>query len=218
MSLKDIQGLKFPDEYFIKFFFKKSLHTLKNKNFLELVCSNACNLSLPYEYDNNIIGVDYSEEFIFFAKHNFRNKNRKDNFNFICSDMREFAKDYRAKIDVLIMANSIYYISKKDFIELLRNIKKNLNDNIPFFIRFRGLGDYRYGKGEEIENDAVIMLNEATGEDGLYCKFYSEEEMIEILKNELNLHSYDVMKIIYDNIQNNVLVRNEDIVIWGNIN
>jgi cyclopropane fatty-acyl-phospholipid synthase-like methyltransferase len=218
MSLKEIKGLKFPDEYFIKFFFKKALHKFQNKNFFDLGCSNGCNISLAYEYDNNVIGVDYNKELISFANDNFKLIRNNNSFNFVYEDMRHFIKDYKEKIDVLIMANSIYYISKEDFIDLLKNIKKNLNKNIPFFIRFRTVNDYRYGKGETVAPDAIIISNGITGEDGSYCKFYTEEEMLEILKKELNLNNYETMKITYENIQNNTLVKNEDIVIWGNIN
>ena len=62
------------------------------------------------------------------------------------------------------------------------------------------------------------MYNEITGEDGVFCKFYEEDEMIEILKTNLKLRNFQSMKIEYENIQNNTKVNNSDIVIWGTIN
>lgn len=47
-----------------------------------------------------------------------------------------------------------------------------------------------------------------------FCKFYEEDEMIELLQKELNLRDFQSMKIDYENIQNSVKVNNSDIVIW----
>ncbi|WP_228255621.1 class I SAM-dependent methyltransferase [Aliarcobacter butzleri] len=126
MSIQNIQGLKFPDEYFIKFFFKYKLHTQKNLTYLELGCSNGCNLNLPYQYNNNVIGVDFNSELIKFAKENFINLKQEEEYEFYNDDMRKFCnnnKDINA--DVLVLPNSIYYIPKNDFIKLLKDIKVN---------------------------------------------------------------------------------------------
>lgn len=45
MRLSDIDGLKFPDEYVIKFFFKEGLHKNSAK-VLELGCANGNNARL----------------------------------------------------------------------------------------------------------------------------------------------------------------------------
>ena len=71
---------------------------------------------------------------------------------------------------------------------------------------------------EYIDENAYIMENKVTGEDGIFCKFYEEDEMIELLQKELNLRDFQSMKIDYENIQNSVKVNNSDIVIWGKIN
>lgn len=218
MELKNVKGLKFPDEYFIKFFFKNGLHRYTNKTFLELGCSNGCNLSLPYLYGNHVIGVDFNQELIDFAQFNFKSLNQDNNFSFTCEDMRTFVKNKNHSVDVLVLANSVYYIPKNDFIQILKDIKKTLKKDIPLFIRFRALEDYRYGKGEEVDKDAFIINNGITGEDGAFCKFYSKEEMIALLEKEINLKDYEVMNIAYENIQNKQLVTNKEIVIWGKIN
>ncbi len=48
--LKEIKGLKFPDEYFIKFFFKNKLNQNNNIKVLEFGCGNGNNLALCLEY------------------------------------------------------------------------------------------------------------------------------------------------------------------------
>lgn len=220
MDIKNIKGLKYPDEYFIKFFFKYQFHTQENIKFFEIGCSNGCNLMLPYSYDSDIFGVDLNPTLIEYANENFKNMNNKK-YNFCNEDMRDFCKNNSdLKSNVLILANSIYYISKNDFIEMLRNIKKNnlIQRNATIFIRFRTPHDFRNKKGEFQDENAYIMHNGITGEDGIFCKFYEEEEILTILKNELALRDFQSMKIEYENIQNEVKVNNSDIVIWGTIN
>lgn len=218
MNIRDIKGLKYPDEYFIKFFFKKGLHLDDKANtFIELGCANGCNLSLAYQFGNHVIGVDYDKASIENAHDNFSSLIQENNFSFYCDDMREFVKNNQLSVDVLSLANSIYYIPKNDFVNLLRNIKGWLSSDTSLFIRFRGLDDFRYGKGKLVDENSFIIENGVTGEDGAYCCFYSEEDMLALLMDELNLRNYDVMNARYDNIQNGVTVSNHDIIIWGSV-
>ena len=50
INIKEIKGLKYPDEYFIKFFFKNRLQEKKDLTYLEFGCGNGSNLMLPYSY------------------------------------------------------------------------------------------------------------------------------------------------------------------------
>jgi tRNA1(Val) A37 N6-methylase TrmN6 len=221
MNIQVMKGLKYPDEYFIKFFFKYNLHTKNNLTFLELGCSNGCNLTLPYQYENDVIGVDLNEQLISFANENFTHFNQNNNYKFYSEDMRIFCNSSKnIEADVLVLPNSIYYIPQNDFIEVLQNIKKNnlIKSNIPFFIRFREVDDFRNHKGHKIDENSYIMENHVTGEDGVFCKFYDTNELIQILERELNLRDFQSMHIRYDNIQNNTKVNNSDVVIWGMIN
>jgi len=221
MNLTKIKGLKYPDEYFIKFFFKFGLHAKQDLTYLEVGCSNGCNLMLPYQYNNDVIGVDLNENLIEYANENFALMNSKQPYKFYKNDMRTFcAKNSNINADVLVLANSIYYIPKQDFKTVLKDIKQNslIRHNIPLFIRFRDIDDFRNDKGEVVEENSLIMQNGTTGEDGVFCAFYTMEEMVTLLKNELNLHDFETMHIRYDNIQNNTKVNNSDIVIWGLIN
>jgi len=221
MNIKNIKGLKYPDEYFIKFFFKKGLHKIDKKKYLELGCSNGCNLMLPYQYNNSVLGVDMDQQSIFYANENFKILNQNTKFQFFNTDMRKFCKEQKnLYADVLILANSIYYIPEDDFINMLKNIIENklIKENVPFFIRFREIDDFRNNKGVIIGKNSIIMKNEVTAEDGLFCKFYEKNEMINILSEQLNIRNFEMMDIRYDNIQNGIKVNNHDVVIWGEIN
>lgn len=221
MDIKNIKGLKYPDEYFIKFFFKYQFHTKQDLKFLELGCSNGCNLMLPFEFNNNVVGVDLNDSLINYANENFNNSKNKNNFDFFSLDMREFCTSSSdIKADVLVLANSIYYIPKADFVKLLQNIKQNnlIKKNIPFFIRFREVDDFRNAKGELVGENSIIIKNFITGEDGVFCKFYDTLEMVDVLQKELDLREFQTMHLKYDNIQNDVKVRSSEVVIWGTIN
>lgn len=221
MNIKDIKGLKYPDEYFIRFFFKNSLQSKNNLTFFELGCSNGCNLSLPYQYNNKVIGVDFNEQLVSFANENFKKLDQINQYNFCHRDMRSFCKESKdINSDILILASSIYYIPKNDFISLLRDIKNNniIKANTLLYIRFREINDFRNHKGQKIEENGYILENNITGEDGAFCKFYSASEMIDILRKELNLRDYEVLNNIYENIQNNTTVYNSDVIVWGTIN
>lgn len=221
MNIKDIKGLKYPDEYFIKFFFKFGLQTKSDLKLLELGCSNGCNLSLPFEYNHSVVGVDLDATLIEYANENFTSLKKNTSFNFYAKDMREFcANSSKIQADVLLLISSIYYIPKEDFIKLLKNIKnkKLIKKNIPFFIRFRELDDFRYAKGSKVDTNSYILQNGVTGEDGVFCRFYETQEMIEILQKELDLKDFQTMHLQYDNIQNGVKVKSSEVVIWGYIN
>lgn len=220
MNIRNIKGLKYPDEYFIKFFFKYQFHTKENIKFFEIGSSNGCNLMLPNSFGLDVIGVDLDSNLIQYANENFELSNEKQ-YKFYNEDMRIFCSNTKEiNSDVLVLANSIYYIPENDFILMLRNIKQNLliKEDSTLFIRFRSPNDYRNKKGKYIDENAYIMENKVTGEDGIFCKFYEEDEMIELLEKELNLRDFQSMKIDYENIQNSVKVNNSDIVIWGKIN
>src|SRR5574344_1305973 len=211
MSIQNIQGLKFPDEYFIKFFFKYKLHTQKNLTYLELGYFNGCNINLTYQYNNNVIGVDFNSELIKFAKENFINLKQQEKYQFYNNDMRKFCNNNKnINADVLVLPNSIYYIPKNDFIKLLKDIKINnlIKKEIPFFIRFREIDDFRNHKGTKIEENSYILENGITGEDGAFCKFYTNQEIIDLLEKEFNLRDFQTMSIKYENIQHGVKVNN----------
>jgi hypothetical protein len=221
MPTRHIKGLIYPDDYFIKFFFKHQLHNKKGLTFLELGCSNGCNLMLPYQFLNNVVGVDMNDVLIDYANSNFYLLNQVNNYKFFNADMRVFCTNKKnIKADVLILANSVYYIPKNDFITLLKDIRKNnlIKTNALFFLRFRELDHFSNKKGKRVGENSYILENGITGEDGVFCKFYDTFEMIDILKVHLNLKNFQVMKIKYENMQKNIKVNNSDVVIWGVIN
>jgi hypothetical protein len=224
MQIRDIKGLKYPDDYFIKFFFKNGLHTRANLKYLEFGCGNGSNLMLPYQYDNEAIGVDYDAELISYAKDNFKLLDSSVDSDFYSSDMREFVVEHKSiEADILSLPNIINYISKSDFREFLENCRENnlYKEGGTFFIRFRTPKDFRFGVGKRVDSSSyrIDENSEITGEAGALNCFYRESEMIEILKKYLYLTEYEIFNIEFENIApNGDVIFNSDIVIWGKIN
>ena len=208
VNLREIKGLKYPDSYFIRFFFKNGLQNRKLR-YLEFGCGNGNNLMLPFSYGNEVIGVDINEERIKEAKFNIKGE-------FFCEDMREFVKNREFKVDVVSLPNIINYICKKDFEEFLKNLKKFYEKGL-LFIRFRSYRDFRYGRGEDLGRGCYKTLDDLTSEKGAINCFYSEVEMVDLLRKYLNLKNYYLFHIDFENLAKDKIILNSDIVIWGEI-
>ncbi len=225
MHIRKIKGLKYPDEYFIRFFFKNRLHEKRHLRYLEFGCGNGNNLMLPYEYaDNEVIGIDYNATLIEDAKHNFKSiKNNGSSYKFYIEDMRIFAKNYQdIYCDILSLSNIINYIPKVDFIKFLQNCKSNklYKEKAKLFIRFRTPRDFRFGLGKRIDKQTYIIdvHNDITGEQGAMNCFYTGNEMIDILRKYLIIKDIKLFNIDFENLaKNDDIILNSDIVIWGTI-
>jgi len=222
--IKEIKGLKYPDEYFIKFFFKNKLHEKENLKYLEFGCGNGSNLMLPYEYgeENSLVGIDYNKTLIEYANHNFGINKNKSHYKFYSEDMRVFAKNnINIKADVFMLPSIIYYINQNDFISFLNDIVQNSNikNNIPFYIRIRTPKDFRFGLGQKTDSKTYLLPKDVvTGEGNASITFYTELEIIDILKQYLNIRDYSIFHLDNQNEHNGEIILNSDIVIWGTIN
>jgi len=220
MTIKAIRGLKYPDDYITKFFFKENLHTKKG-SVLEFGCANGNNISLFYQYDYDVIGVDFSQKSIDDANYNLEHiYDSQGSSLFVCDDMLSFAKKNKnLEVDIFLIPNVISYIKKADFIEFLKVSKENslFKKDAKFFLRTRTKKDYRYGLGEEVEESTFLMTDNITGEEGALCTCYDEYELIELLKKYLNLKNIVISHLDNQNLQNGRVLLNSDIAIWGNI-
>lgn len=223
MYLRDLKGLKFPDLAVIKFFFKQGLHQKSNQKVLEFACSNGNNLSLFANYDYECIGVDLNQENISNANYNFKEVIQCKNYQFFHDDILEFPlKNPNIKADIFMIPNVINYLLKEDFLKLLKISKENsmYKENALFFLRTRSIKDYRYGYGEKIAHNCFKITNDnTTGELGCINTLYQEYELVEILKEYLNLYDFKVLTYENTNImgEDERLVNDSDIVIYGKI-
>lgn len=224
MDLGTIKGLKYPDDYFIKFFFKMSFHKKKNLKFIEFGSSNGNNLTLPYQYGHHVTGIDIDKKSIDDAFFNFQTiyNNNQSSFNFYLLDMLEFAQTNNGlKADVFMLPNIVNYISREDFYLFLKFMKENgnLKQNASIFIRCRTPKDFRFGLGIQKGYNAYKFeeSNNITGEAGCLNTFYNELDITDTLREHLNLRDFTILQCDFQNIQNNTIVSNSDLILWGTI-
>ena len=217
-----IKGLKYPDEAVIKYFFKQVLPDKKPANVLELGCANGNNLDLFYQFDWCVTGLDFSEVSIKNAQHNFSFYNKDNAYDFIHCDLGEGIPELNKTFDVILFPNILYYLDKDAMRKCLRQAYGYANENCKIFIRMRSPDDYRFGKGNEIDESSYQLDFEETGEKGCINIFYTKNRLEAILEEELNLSQLESQNLIYldaimGNIQNGKYINNNDYVVWGEI-
>lgn len=200
MLIKRLKGLKYPDDYIIRFFFKEGLDERKG-TVIELGCGNGNNLSLFYQYGWDVTGVDASEDAVKKANDNFTmiqgSYMLKNKFKFYKEDMVKFVKRYQGKpFDVVLLPNSIYYIDCKNIESLFKGIKD------------------RYGRGRPHEDKSFILDIGETDEKGLLMTFLEEADILNILEKNYTLADKKIFNAEYDNIQNNHMIHNSDVIFW----
>ncbi|QOR01981.1 class I SAM-dependent methyltransferase [Campylobacter sp. 2014D-0216] len=209
----------------VRWFFKNKLDTLKNAKVLEFASHNGNNLSLFANYDYECIGVELGKQNHENAIYNFKEIMRYQKASFFNENMLDFAKKHQdINADVFLIPNVINYITKDEFKALLQNSKHNnlyrVNKSgyAHFFLRARSVKDHRYGLGEKLENGSFILSgDEFSGEKNCLCTAYQEHELVEILKENLNLYDFEVITSENINIKNKVYIKDSDIIIYGKI-
>lgn len=224
MLVSEWEGLKFPDEFVIRFFFKNKLDLQQGK-VLELGCSSGHNLSLFYQYGWDVTGVDIEKNAIKMAENNFERSRKSyglsNPYRFHAQDMVKFVDAYPGtKFDVLLLANSIYYLNYPEILELMAQIKKKnvIAKGSLIFVRVRSTRDYRYGKGEAIGPKSFRLTIQETGEFGCIQTFLSQEDIAGILGENFEFEYQYFFSCEEKNLENGVIISpNSDIIVWGKI-
>jgi SAM-dependent methyltransferase len=222
--IKEIKGLKYPDDYIIRFLFKEKLHE-KTGKMLELGCGNGNNLMPFFQYGWDVSGVDTCKDAILNADENFflcQTSCKLTNiFNFYTQNMVDFINEFNEEpFDVLLLPNSICYLDYPQIIRLffLAKKKKIVQPGSYIFIRTRTPSDCRYGMGERIGDKTFKLKTHETGEYDLINTFLNESELISILELHFEFEFKKIFHVQFDNIQMDYLTTNHDIVFWGKIN
>jgi SAM-dependent methyltransferase len=220
MRFPEISGLIFPDAYVQRFFFKTGCNR-RTGSVLELGCGNGNNLMLFYHYGWNVVGVDQSQAALEDARSNFKAEDMHDaTYRFIHRDLAmglgEVAQE---KFDVIVVANMLYYLLPDVARSLMKELKSRVTDGALVFLRNRSLKDFRYGRGQPVVRNTFRLALEETGEKGLINAFYSEYELVDMLRESLDVdcETLQVLSVEYQNLQQGVVVSNSDIVIWGRV-
>jgi SAM-dependent methyltransferase len=210
-ALPDIRGLKYPDEFIARHFFKRGLHQ-KTGRVVELGGGTGNNLSLYAAYGWDLTNVDYSAAALADCRWNLG-----EAVTLIEADLSKGLPDLGATpIDVLLIPNLLCYLTSAQASAVLTAARSRLAPGAEMFVRTRLIDDYRYGKGVEEEPNGWRMTTTETGEAGLFNLFYTEDGLVRRLVDELGLIDPTALKVSFDNIQNGVLVSpNSDLVVWG---
>lgn len=225
MLVKKLRGFKYPDVELVRWFFKNEIYKVKKKKVLEFGTHNGNNLSLFANYGFKCLGVDLAKQNIQNARHNFSKVWRYERAKFFVEDMRDFAaRTEGVKAGVFLLPNVINYIVKDDLKALLLNARKNKlyawggEKFSHFFCRARSVKDHRYGLGRRLENGSFeLSLDEFSGEKNLLCTAYEEWELVELLREGLNLFDFELITSENINVKNQVFIKDADIIIYGKI-
>lgn len=210
-ALPDIRGLKYPDEFIARHFFKRGLHQ-RTGRVVELGGGTGNNLSLYAAYGWDLTNVDYSAAALADCRWNLG-----EAVTLIEADLSKGLPDLGATpIDVLLIPNLLCYLTSAQASAVLTAARTRLAPGAEVFVRTRLIDDYRCGKGVEEEPNGWRMTTAETGEAGLFNLFYTEQGLVRRLVDELGLIDPTALKVSFDNIQNGVLVSpNSDLVVWG---
>lgn len=217
MRVRDIEGLKFPDVAVTRFFFKEKLHDHPGR-VLELGCGNGNNLSLFREYGWSTFGIDYSASLIDAARRNFARMEPDSPFDFQVADLSRGLPDVDGVFDAVIIPQSIYYVPRAAALRALDGVNRLLVPGGIIFISIRGVDDYRYGRGREVESNGFLLDTPETGEAGLLNVFYHEHEVVSMLHRHIGVDpaALRIIYMSYDSLMGDVIVRaDRHIVFWG---
>jgi SAM-dependent methyltransferase len=218
MSSKDFRGLRFPDDYIIKFFFKTNCHQ-KSGNVLELGCGNGNNLRLFYDFGWDVCGIDKNRNALEDAYFNFKTgPHSSANREFREQDLsRGIGIAVKGKFDVILLPSVLNYLERKHVESLMEELKFLLAPETLIFCRTRTMKDYRYGRGSKIGRNAFQLSIEETSEYNLVNVFYDDYEIVDLFRHHLSfdISTMTLLHIDFQNLQGDVVVSNSDLIIWG---
>jgi SAM-dependent methyltransferase len=209
-ELRDIKGLKFPDEFVVRHFFKRGLAERPGK-VLELGSGTGNNLSLYAAYGWRLTGVDYDAAALADARWNLGQA-----AELIEADLSKGLPALTGPFDALIIPNLLCYLTRDQAAAALSGLRAHLAPGCEVFLRTRLVDDYRYGRGETVEPDGFRLATPETGEAGLFNRFYSQAGLVALIDETLALQDRVELQVRFDNIQAGRLVpSNSDLVVWG---
>ena len=145
---------------------------------------------------------------------------RKSAYRFVQHDLSQgLPENLEGLFDCVLFPSSLYYIPRSSAIRVLRDARKLARPGAAFYLRMRTLRDYRFGRGEPVETNGFRLTTEVTGERGVLNVFYDEYELVDMLRDHLGAEADQMrfLQVDYQNVQNDVVVSNADVIIWGRL-
>ena len=209
-DLREIRGLKYPDAFVTRWFFKQGLDRRPGR-MVELGSGTGNNLALPLAYGWAVTGVDLSTEALADARFNLG-----DGPTLIEADLsRGLPSLSGAPFDAVMIPNLLCYLRSSEAKAALTTLAAQLAPDADVFLSTRLTDDYRSGQGEEIEPRTWRLATRTTGEAGLINRFYDAEELLALLDHTLGLGDVTALRARFDNLQSGEVVANSDLIVWG---
>ncbi len=209
-ALREIRGLKYPDEFVVRHFFKRGLGE-RTGRVLELGSGTGNNLSLYLTWGWACVGIDYDDQALADARFNLG-----EGPDLIQADLSKGLPDLQGTFDALIIPNLLCYLTASQAETLLTDLKPHLAAGCDVFVRTRLVDDYRYGRGTREEPDGFRLATPETGEAGLFNLFYTPAGLVNLLSRTLTLTDLTELAVRFDNVQAGHRVPgNSDLVVWG---
>jgi SAM-dependent methyltransferase len=216
MNISKLRGMRYPDEYLVRMFYKENLNQ-NTGQVLELGCGSCNNLLHFAAYGWSVTGLDYDANSI--AEGRFNLMQSEMSGHLIEHDLNKGLPHLESMFDVLLCPSTLYYINREAAWNVLSSTKAVLNAGALVYLRMRLPDDHRSGRGTPEGTGAWRLDIDYTGEFGALNVFWNQEELEELLEETLGMNSDRLTKlrITYENIQNGQLIRNSDIVLWGHL-
>jgi ubiquinone/menaquinone biosynthesis C-methylase UbiE len=191
---------QYPNESVVRFMFANfptDLEQRKQLKILDVGCGGGRHVKLFAEQGFAAYGTDLSGEGIrqtkiMFAKHNLTAE-------LMQCDMTKLPYDNNF-FDGAISFGVFYYSDSKKVKKAISELYRTLKDGGRALINMRTTNDYRFGKGEQMEENTFILTISETNEEGMPVHFLTEEAVYEYFSqfSRINLERYEYT---YDNLK-----------------
>lgn len=217
MTIASLRGMRYPDTYVVRMFHKLGLDQTPGR-VLELGCSSANNLMHFCAFGWEAVGLDCDAAALADGRHNLGQTGGRGHL--IDHDLNTgLPDDLAGPFHALLIPSTLYYITRPAVWDCLRAVRPRLAARAAVYLRSRLPDDHRCGRGTAAEPGGWRLTIDYTGELGCLNVFWDEWELLDLLRDTLDLAPAAVtrLRVAYDNIQGGRLIRNSDIVLWGRL-
>jgi SAM-dependent methyltransferase len=209
--LHEIRGLRYPDEFLVRHFFRRGLDKRPGR-VVELGCGSGQNLTLYEGFGWKAAGVDIDRASIENARWNLGPEAL-----LVEADLTEGAPPgLEGPWDAFLAPSSLYYLGADYARRRLEEFAPRLSPGCEVYVRLRLVDDYRFARGERVALNTFRLATPETGEAGLINQFYTEAEAVDLLRETLDLKAIQTLRVRFDSIRQDVLLPgNSDVILMG---
>jgi ubiquinone/menaquinone biosynthesis C-methylase UbiE len=152
----------------------------KFRDVLDLGCGVGRHCVYLSENGFDVVGLDVSRSALSTAKEWIQEK-RLTNVSFILGNMTDLPLG-DCRFDAVISVSVMHHAMKEQTTKAVDEIHRVLRGNGLFLTNLVSVEDYRYGRGEEVEADTFMVLEDF--EDGRFEElhhFFTREDVLQLL-------------------------------------